>query len=88
MGLLAGLAVGLGLVAFLEYRDTTVKTDDDVILSLSLPVLAVIPSMVTHTERTRRRRQLIVGLSASLAMGVMMAAAAAWKLGFLQAWVR
>ena len=31
MGLLAGLALGLALVALLEYRDTTFKTDEDVV---------------------------------------------------------
>ena len=29
-GILGGLALGLGLVAFLEYRDTSFKSDDDV----------------------------------------------------------
>ena len=30
MGALGGLALGLALIAFFEYRDTSVRTDDDV----------------------------------------------------------
>ena len=43
MGLLAGLAFGLGLAGLLEFRDTSLKTEDDVRRCLSLPVLATIP---------------------------------------------
>ena len=50
-GILGGLALGLGLVAFLEYRDTSFKSDDDVMTTLSLPVLAVIPLMTNAGER-------------------------------------
>ena len=57
MGALAGLALGLALIALLEYRDTSFRTDDDVALSLSLPVLAVIPAMTTRRERERRQAQ-------------------------------
>jgi polysaccharide chain length determinant protein (PEP-CTERM system associated) len=38
-----GLAVGLGLLAFLEYRDTSLKSDEDVTRLLALPVLAAVP---------------------------------------------
>jgi uncharacterized protein involved in exopolysaccharide biosynthesis len=49
LGLLAGPAAGLmfGLLmaGFLEYRDSTFKTDADVVAVLSLPVLAQVPLM-------------------------------------------
>ena len=54
MGALAGLGIGLGLVALLEYRDTTLRTDDDVVMAVSLPVLAMIPMMVTSAEQRQR----------------------------------
>ena len=57
MGLLAGLGLSLAVVAFLEYRDTTLTTDDDVVVSLALPVLAVIPAMTTASDRRRIMRQ-------------------------------
>jgi polysaccharide chain length determinant protein (PEP-CTERM system associated) len=88
MGTLAGLAFGLALVGLLEYRDTTFKTDSDVIMSLALPVLATIPAMVTSAERRRRqqlRRLVWVG---SLALAVSAAAVAVWRLGLIDAWVR
>ena len=43
MGLLAGLGLGLGLAGLLEFRDATLKSEDDVRRCLSLPVLAAIP---------------------------------------------
>jgi polysaccharide chain length determinant protein (PEP-CTERM system associated) len=88
MGLLAGLALGLGLVALLEYRDTTLKTDNDIVISLALPVLAVIPAMLSTADRRRRRRKrLVLALSASAAT-VAAAGVVAWRLQLLQAWVR
>jgi len=88
MGLLGGLALGLGLTALLEYRDTTLKTDSDVLVSLSLPVLAVIPAMITREERaSSRRRVVLAGVAGSLA-GVVVAAAVVWRLGLLDGWVR
>jgi uncharacterized protein involved in exopolysaccharide biosynthesis len=87
VGLFVGLGVGLALVGLLEYRDTTLKTDDDIIVSLALPVLAVIPAMLTRTDRRRiRRRRVIVALSASLATILVAAAIFAWRPGLLQAW--
>jgi polysaccharide chain length determinant protein (PEP-CTERM system associated) len=86
-GAFFGLAFGLALVALLEYRDATVKTDDDVVMALALPVLAQIPAMVTRAEErasVRRRRLIAV---TSIAAFVMAAGAAAWKLQLFDGWL-
>jgi hypothetical protein len=87
MGLMAGLGFGFALVALLEYRDTTLKTDDDIVVSLALPVLAVIPAMITAADRHRmKRRRLVAAVCASL-LFVVAVGAIAWRLQWLQAWV-
>jgi len=40
-----GLALGLGLGFLLEMRDTSLRTERDVELSLQLPVLAMVPTI-------------------------------------------
>jgi hypothetical protein len=63
MGLASGLAIGLLLVALLEYRDKTFKTDEEVARVLELPVLAVLPLMHSAKEKQRLfRRQLVMGI--------------------------
>ncbi len=86
MGALAGLALGLGLVAFLEYRDTTFLTDQDIVVTLALPVVAMIPVMQTTAERlkARRRRFLLSVATATTVVVLGLATALAWKLGFLK----
>lgn len=46
LGIIVGLAVGIGLAFFIEYLDTSVKTIDDVERALQAPVLGVIPQGV------------------------------------------
>jgi polysaccharide chain length determinant protein (PEP-CTERM system associated) len=83
MGAIFGLAVGLGLTALLEYRDSSLKTEDDVVQALMLPVLALIPLMTTAGEvRTKSRRRALV-LSCVAAGVVLVSAAAAWKLDLI-----
>jgi hypothetical protein len=68
-GMGAGLAIGLVLVALLEYRDRSFKTDDEIISLLALPVLAVVPVMESNDERRRTRRRrfyLGVGLGSTV----------------------
>jgi polysaccharide chain length determinant protein (PEP-CTERM system associated) len=62
-GMLAGIVLGLGWVVLLEYRDSTLKTDDEVTRVLAVPVLAVVPLMQSDAERQRLfRRRIIVGV--------------------------
>jgi polysaccharide chain length determinant protein (PEP-CTERM system associated) len=62
-GLFGGLALGIGLVALLEYRDSSFRTDDEITNVLSLPVLAVVPIMLSDGERRRlRRRRYLMGI--------------------------
>jgi uncharacterized protein involved in exopolysaccharide biosynthesis len=42
-GLAGGLALGFGLALWLELRDTSVRTEEDVIALLELPVLSQLP---------------------------------------------
>jgi uncharacterized protein involved in exopolysaccharide biosynthesis len=80
MGALGGLGLGLGLAALLEYRDTSLRTDDDVVTAVALPVLAMIPMMVTTAEERQRLRNrwLIVGSAAAAV--VLCTAAFLWKV--------
>jgi polysaccharide chain length determinant protein (PEP-CTERM system associated) len=56
IGMVAGLALGVALIALLEYRDSGFKTDKQVTALLGLPVLAVVPVMQSDLERRRLRR--------------------------------
>jgi capsular exopolysaccharide synthesis family protein len=48
LGVMIGLAMGIGLAFFIEYLDTSVKTIDDVERALQAPVLGVIPQNVGY----------------------------------------
>ena len=65
IGMAAGLALGVALLALLEYRDSAFKTDKQVTALLGLPVLAVVPVMQSDVER-RRLRALTVLMHAGL----------------------
>ena len=62
-GIFAGLGVSIALIALLEYRDFTLKTDDEVVSVLALPVLAVVPLMQSDDEQRKAfRRRVFVGV--------------------------
>jgi uncharacterized protein involved in exopolysaccharide biosynthesis len=54
-GLGAGLLLGLAVVALLELRDTSFRSEEDVLGALGLPVVALVPYLQTKADRTRRR---------------------------------
>ena len=66
MGAMAGLMLGLALLALIEYRDTSFRTEEDFAVSLALPVLAVIPAMITRPDRRRVEERRLVAVAASL----------------------
>jgi len=78
MGAGFGLAIGLALAAFLEYRDSTFHTELDVTRALDLLVLASVPLMVSPRER-QRQRLLIAAGAATLVAVTSLAAVAIWK---------
>jgi hypothetical protein len=70
MGMMGGLGIGIALIALLEFKDKSLKTDEEVLSVLSLPVLAVVPVMQSGAERKRqfRRRLFInIGLGSTVA---------------------
>jgi polysaccharide chain length determinant protein (PEP-CTERM system associated) len=80
LGALAGLAVGFGFVALLEYRDDSFRTDDEVVSLLSLPVVAVIPLMLNRSERDQLRRRAVLIASATAVIAIAAVAAVGWYL--------
>jgi polysaccharide chain length determinant protein (PEP-CTERM system associated) len=79
-GSLGGLLLGLGLVGFLEYRDSSFKTEDDVIRLLTLPVLALVPVLLPEPERRSHRRKRIIGFAAAGILLGSVAVMALWRL--------
>ncbi|MFN7983314.1 MAG: GNVR domain-containing protein [Vicinamibacterales bacterium] len=71
-----GLAVGVMLAGFLEFRDTSIKTDGDVVATLMLPVLAMIPELVTPESELaaekKQRRTLTTALASVAALVVVI----------------
>lgn len=55
-----GLALGLLLTAFLEFRDSTLTCEADITRLFRLPVLAILPIMISSDERRRRRRRVVL----------------------------
>ena len=75
IGVLLGLGIGLALVVSLEVTDSKIRSEQEVLAALRLPVLALFPQIVTTEGRKRmRRRKLMIGVSALVvvAVGVLL----------------
>jgi polysaccharide chain length determinant protein (PEP-CTERM system associated) len=60
-GLGAGVFLGLLIVAWIEYRDTAVRTEQDIWAFTKLPTLAVISLAADVTQRETKRKSLFGG---------------------------
>jgi polysaccharide chain length determinant protein (PEP-CTERM system associated) len=87
-GTLGGLLLGLGLAVLIEYRDTSVRTEEDVMVALALPVAALVPTMRTAAERMKSRRRRVLVASSAAATVCIGVLAVAWKLRLFENWIR
>lgn len=79
-GAFVGLAFGFLVTAFLEYRDSSFKTEDEVMRLCQLPVLATVPLMVTADEaRVHWRWRVAVGFTTFAILAAAAAAVALWR---------
>ena len=75
-----GLALGVLLVLLLEVRDSSFKNEDEVVRLLNVRVLAIVPLMVSDTERRRRTwRSALIGIGVVVLAG-SGAVLALWRL--------
>jgi polysaccharide chain length determinant protein (PEP-CTERM system associated) len=80
-GLLLGLVLGAGLAAFVELRDSSFRSDTDILEVLELPVLASVPQVLSDSERRReRRRRLLLSALAATGLAVISYMTWSWKL--------
>lgn len=77
-GAAGGLALGLLLAALAEYRDNSFAVDHEVVAVLALPVLAMIPEMLTHGERRRLRMRRVLASTVGLLALTVAAGAVIW----------
>lgn len=80
-GVFGGLVFALGLAGFLEYRDSSLRTDHDVLAALALPTLVTIPVILPPWQV---RRQRTVGAIFWLSALAALAAGAALLLQSLR----
>jgi uncharacterized protein involved in exopolysaccharide biosynthesis len=77
-GAAGGLALGLLLAALAEYRDNSFTVDHEVVAVLALPVLAMIPEMLTQGERRRMRMRRLITSTVGLLALTVAAGAVIW----------
>ncbi len=82
IGLLVGLLIGAGIVAFLELRDKSFWTEAEVMDMLSLAVLATVPYVATAAELEQRKKRRLL----AAAGGVTCAAVMGYVTWTMQLW--
>lgn len=81
LGAMAGLAFGVLLIGVLEYRDRSFRSEADVLATLALPVVAVVPTLLTSAERRRRWKRRWALSATGVATVVGGTVALFWKYG-------
>ena len=83
IGFAAGLVLGFAIAGLLEYRDTSLRTEDEIVKMLVLPVVAAVPVLTSIAERRRQRRNLLLTTAASLLVVAGGVTGVLWRLGFI-----
>jgi uncharacterized protein involved in exopolysaccharide biosynthesis len=81
LGAFGGVAVGVLLVGLLEYRDRTFRTEEDIVSALALPVVAVVPVLLTRAERRARWKRRWMLSASGVAAVIVGSAILYWKFG-------
>ena len=72
IGLLVGLLIGVGIVAFLELRDKSFWTEAEVMDMLSLAVLTTVPYVATAAELEQRKKRRLMAAAGGVACAAVM----------------
>ena len=80
LGAIFGLGLGVGLATLLEYRDTSLRVEEEIVRFLALPVVATIPVMRTPLDQ-RVRRRILWSCAAAIVALAFSGAAFFWKMG-------
>jgi polysaccharide chain length determinant protein (PEP-CTERM system associated) len=75
MGALAGLVLGVLLALASELTGTTITTPDQVALSSGVPVLEVIPVIVTTLDHRRRKKRMLLATVSSTVVTLLVCSA-------------
>jgi protein tyrosine kinase modulator len=82
VGFALGIGLALGIIALLEFKDASFRTEAEVAAILAVPVLAVVPYVETVSERKRRVRMRM----ALAAAAVVVTTGAAYAFWLLRLW--
>jgi uncharacterized protein involved in exopolysaccharide biosynthesis len=79
-GAVAGLVLGLLVVGWREYRDSSFRSKEEVVKRLPVPVLASIPTMQSDGEqKAARRRMRAMDISGTAVVLAAVAALVFWR---------
>jgi polysaccharide chain length determinant protein (PEP-CTERM system associated) len=81
-GSLAGLGLGVFLIGLAYYRDSTMRSESDVLGAIGLPVLALLPLVTTQEDLRRQQRHARIMAAAVVAAGTVTAT----LVWFLRLW--
>ena len=80
-GAAAGLVLGLLVIGLLEYRDSSFRTEVEAAKTLSIPVFAQIPVMVSDRERrAARRRAWVMDAGGAAILAAAAVVLVIWRL--------
>jgi protein tyrosine kinase modulator len=81
---MAGLVLAVGIAALMEYRTTALRTEDEIVRALVLPVIAAIPMMTAVADVRRRKRIMIASVAATILVALGIATFSLRHFGLLK----